>query len=187
VKLWPWSVPRLPGITPADIDGDGQVLTMRIPDAHGAWVCHPADPRVMIPVDHAASPLSYGTATGEAAGVPRESVVRYRLLVEGLIDNYDGFTIPVPDDTASLDLNRNFPAGWGKEVKGSGDHALSEPEVHPTCTCIVPTTTTLRNISHTTDQSFGESYPSATKCVRLQCLPHEWRNFHSPVLHPPRL
>ncbi len=30
---------------------------------------------------------------------------------EGLIDNYDGFTIPVPKKVASLDLNRNFPAG----------------------------------------------------------------------------
>ncbi len=56
--------------------------------------------------------------------------MRYRLLVEGLIDNYDGFTIPVPADTAGLDLNRNFPAGWGKDVTGSGEHALSEPEIY---------------------------------------------------------
>lgn len=102
---------------------------MRIPDLHGAWVSHPDDSRVMIPVDHELSPLSYVRGNGDSAGITKESVVRYRLLVEGLIDNYDGFTIPVPDDTASLDLNRNFPAGWGKEVKGSGDHSLSEPEV----------------------------------------------------------
>jgi hypothetical protein len=26
-------------------------------------------------------------------------------------------------------MNRNFPAGWGTEVRGSGDHPLSEPEI----------------------------------------------------------
>jgi hypothetical protein len=28
-----------------------------------------------------------------------------------------------------LDLNRNFPAGWGTNVPGAGDHPLSEPEI----------------------------------------------------------
>ena len=28
-----------------------------------------------------------------------------------------------------LDMNRNYPAGWGTTVPGSGDHPLSEPEI----------------------------------------------------------
>lgn len=49
---------------------------------------------------------------------------------EGFIHgNYDGFTIKQAKDPSGLDLNRNFPVGWSTEIKGSGDHPLSEPEV----------------------------------------------------------
>ena len=119
MRPWPWDGYRWPGITASDIDGDGKILTMRIEDNNGSWVAHPKDPRVMIPVDHKDSPWQ-----------PFSAVQRYRLLVEGEISNYDGFTIPTPSDTAALDLNRNFPAGWGKDVTGSGDHALSEVEIY---------------------------------------------------------
>jgi hypothetical protein len=27
-------------------------------------------------------------------------------------------------------IYRNFPAGWGKDIPGSGDHALSEVEIY---------------------------------------------------------
>ena len=54
---------------------------------------------------------------------------RYRLLAEGTIEDFDGFTIPTPRRPQGLDLNRNFPAGWGTSVPGSGDHPLSEPEI----------------------------------------------------------
>ena len=54
---------------------------------------------------------------------------RYRLLREGTITDFDEFTIPTPREPQGLDLNRNFPAGWGTTVTGSGDHPLSEPEV----------------------------------------------------------
>lgn len=120
VKHWPYlNGRRFPGILSSDIDGDGRILTMRVKDEHGAWVQHPDEVRVMIPVDHELSPIARG-----------EDVQRYRLLQEGLIENFDGFTIPRPKKIASLDLNRNFPAGWGKEINGSGDHALSEPEIY---------------------------------------------------------
>ena len=119
VRPWPWKGFRFPGLQEEDIDGNGEILMMRIRDEHGAWVTHPEDKRVMIPVDHAASPVSKGDY----------STPRYRLLKEGFIENYDGWTIPLPENPTSLDLNRNFPAGWGKEIKGSGDHALSEVEI----------------------------------------------------------
>ena len=115
VRPWPWrDGHRWPGLHPQDIDGDGRVLAMRIPDVDGGWMEHPDEPRVMVPV----GPL------GAPAGV-----TRYRLLAEGVIENYDGFTIDQPRDPAGLDMNRNFPAGWGVDVLGSGDHPLSEPEI----------------------------------------------------------
>ncbi len=80
---------------------------------------HPKDVRVMIPVDHPESPFCQG-----------KPCPRYRILAEGFIENYDGWTIPTPKNPFGLDMNRNFPAGWGKQVKGSGDHALSEPEIY---------------------------------------------------------
>jgi murein tripeptide amidase MpaA len=123
VRLWPWQGHAWPGLHVSDITGDGRVLTMRIPDANGAWTPHPRDPRVMIPVDDAQSPVGDDS-------VDQASVRRYRLMPEGLIENYDGFTIPTPKKVSALDLNRNFPAGWGKDVTGSGEHALSEPEIY---------------------------------------------------------
>ena len=115
VRPWPWrDGHRWPGLHPQDIDGDGRILTMRIPDVDGGWMEHPDEPRVMIPV----GPL--GAPTGSK---------RYRLLTEGLIENFDGFTVDQPRDPAGLDLNRNFPAGWGVDVLGSGDHPMSEPEI----------------------------------------------------------
>ena len=115
VRPWPWrDGHRWPGLHPQDIDGDGRILTMRIADPDGGWMPHPDEPRVMIPV----GPL------GAPAGTKR-----YRLLTEGLIENFDGFTIDQPRDPAGLDLNRNFPAGWGVDVLGSGDHPMSEPEI----------------------------------------------------------
>ena len=115
VRPWPWRDGHMwPGLSMQDIDGDGRVLTMRIVDPDGAWVEHDLEPRVMIPV----GPL----------GAPKGKR-RYRLLNEGVIENFDGFTIPTPRDPAGLDLNRNFPAGWGTTVLGSGDHPMSEPEI----------------------------------------------------------
>lgn len=114
-RPWPWTDGRdWPGLHGQDIDGDGRILQMRIPDSHGGWMPHPDDERLMVPVPPEG--LSPGTQ-------------RYRLLDEGVLVDYDGFTIPTPRATQGLDLNRNFPAGWGTGVPGSGDHPLSEPEI----------------------------------------------------------
>jgi len=115
VRPWPWTDGhRWPGLIPSDVDGDGVIRTMRIADPDGAWVEHPEDSRVMVPVP----------ADGHVEGRQR-----YRLLSEGVVEDHDGFTIDTPRDPAGLDLNRNFPAGWSTSVLGSGDHPLSEPEI----------------------------------------------------------
>ncbi|MCU1396992.1 MAG: peptidase family protein [Acidimicrobiales bacterium] len=117
-----------PGLVSQDIDGDGRVLTMRVPDPNGAWVPHHDDPRVMVPVP------ADGVLTAEML---TDGVQRYRLLEEGMISDFDGFTVPVPTPPEGLDLNRNFPAGWGNTVRGSGDHPLSEPEIDALVRAIV--------------------------------------------------
>lgn len=114
VRPWPWlDAHRWPGLHESDVDGDGRILAMRVPDPDGGWIEHADEARVMVPV-----PID---------GVTDRQ--RYRLLREGTIDDFDGFTIPTPRDPRGLDLNRNFPAGWGTSVPGSGDHPLSEPEI----------------------------------------------------------
>ena len=123
VRPWPWTDGhRWPGLREEDVDGDGRVLEMRMVDPDGAWMPHPEVAELMIPVPPEGAPAG---------------VVRYRLLAEGSIADHDGFTIPTPAPPEGLDLNRNFPAGWGTSVTGSGDHPLSEPEVDALVRAIV--------------------------------------------------
>lgn len=123
MRPWPWrDAHRWPGLETSDINGDGRVLLMRVADEHGSHVEHPREPRVMIPREH--------------PDAPRDAQ-RYRILPEGLIADYDGFTVPIPRATEGLDLNRNFPAGWDTSVTGAGDHPLSEPEIDSLVRAIV--------------------------------------------------
>jgi hypothetical protein len=123
VRPWPFDdAHRWPGLHEEDVDGDGRILQMRLPDPDGAWTSHPGDARVLVPV-----PLS---------GLPAGSV-RYRVLSEGVIEDFDGFSVPSAPAPEGLDLNRNFPAGWGATVRGSGDHPLSEPEIDALVRAIV--------------------------------------------------
>ena len=122
-RPWPRrDAERVPGLESEDIDGDGRILQMRIADPNGAWMPHPEAERLMVPVP----------AEGAPAGVPT-----YRLLAEGTIADFDGFTVPTPRPREGLDLNRNYPAGWGIKVPGSGDHPLSEPEIDALARAIV--------------------------------------------------
>ncbi|MEL6893018.1 MAG: M14 family metallopeptidase, partial [Actinomycetota bacterium] len=113
---------RWPGHDAEDIDGDGRILQMRLADPDGHWMPHPDDDRLLVAVPPDGPPA--GTA-------------RYRLFTEGLIEDFDGFTVPSPRPPEGLDLNRNYPAGWGRTVTGSGDHPLSEPEIDALVRAIV--------------------------------------------------
>lgn len=95
---------------PEDLDKDGRILQMRIPDPAGPWTTHPTDPRRMVRV------------RGDAAGP------RFRLASEG-IDN-DGDRRYNEDRIGGVDLNRNFPANWSPAQFASGPFPLSEPETH---------------------------------------------------------
>lgn len=113
-RPYPYDEDAIDGLDIEDVDGDGRILSMRIEDANGNWKCHPTEPRLMI----ARGPDEYGGKY-------------YRMLPEGRLRDYDGYTVKVNKDKAGLDLNRNFPSGWRQEFEqlGAGPYPASEPEV----------------------------------------------------------
>ncbi len=113
-RPYPFDEEGLDGLVVEDIDGDGRILQMRIPDPNGLWKAHPSEPRLMIRRDPVETGGSY-----------------YRVLPEGRVDNYDGYTLTMKKRPQGLDLNRNFPASWRQEFEqlGAGPYPASEPEV----------------------------------------------------------
>ncbi|MDE2370095.1 MAG: carboxypeptidase [Burkholderiales bacterium] len=113
-RPYPHDEEAVDGLTIEDVDGDGRVLQMRVPDPHGTWRQHESDPRLMV----AREPGEFGGSY-------------YRLIPEGTIRHYDGLKITANPDREGLDLNRNFPAFWRQEFEqaGAGPYPTSEPEV----------------------------------------------------------
>ncbi len=96
---------------PEDVDGDGRLLQMRVPDPAGRWKISQEDPRRMV-----------RRARGEEGGR------YYQLYSEGLDNDGDGRYNE--DRVGGVDLNRNFPANWSAAQFASGPYPLSEPETH---------------------------------------------------------
>lgn len=98
----------------ADVDGDGQARMMRREDPAGDFVRSPDDPDLML-ARRIEDPGPY-----------------YALYPEGIIEGWDGFTVPMPDFLSDneTDMNRNFPYDWAPEPKqrGAGPFPTSEPE-----------------------------------------------------------
>jgi len=113
-RPYPFDEEPVAGLTVEDIDGDGRILSMRVPDPHGPYKKHAGDSRLMVPRE----PGEFG---GEY----------YRVMPEGMLQNYDGLTVKVNPDVEGLDLNRNFPTNWRQEFEqvGAGPYPTSEPEV----------------------------------------------------------
>ena len=113
-RPYPHDEDDIEGLTVEDIDGDGRILQMRFPDANGLWKEHPEQPGLMIRRD------------------PVETGGRYfRVLPEGSVEDWDGYTLRMKKPKQGLDLNRNFPANWRQEFEqlGAGPFPTSEPEV----------------------------------------------------------
>ena len=113
-RPYPYDEEPVEGLTIEDVDGDGRVLQMRVPDPHGPYKAHPDDARLMVPRE-----------PGEFGGR------YYRIIPEGTLKAYDGVRITANKDREGLDLNRNFPAYWRQEFEqaGAGPYPTSEPEV----------------------------------------------------------
>jgi len=92
-----------------DLDGDGRITWLRIPDPAGTWLPHPEEPRLMIRQD---------AAKGYAGA--------YRLIREGDDDDKDG---EHDEDTAEgVVLDHNFPHAFPYTPE-SGPWPGSTPEV----------------------------------------------------------
>lgn len=97
-----------------DLDGDGLALVMRREDPTGEFAESPEHPGLLVPrtLD---DPGPY-----------------YKVYPEGMIENYDGRSIPDPYflQDNDVDLNRNFPWSWAPEPRqaGAGAWPASEPE-----------------------------------------------------------
>ena len=121
-RPWP-RTDQQDGLIDEDMDGDGRILMMRVPDPNGAWKPYFDDPRLLVPRD----------PTEEGDGP------YYRLLDEGRVHNYDGVTITLAPQVAGLDLNRNYPVEWRTEgeQRGAGPYPTSEPEIRAVVQAIV--------------------------------------------------
>ncbi|MCA1674457.1 MAG: M14 family metallopeptidase, partial [Actinobacteria bacterium] len=124
------------GLVTEDIDGDGRILTMRIPDPNGAWMVSEHDPRLLVP----RSPED------------DEPGPYYRLLREGRVHNFDGVTVLDAPNRFGLDLNRNYPLDWRPETDqhGAGPYPTSEPEIRAEVQAIVERPNVCAFISHHT-------------------------------------
>jgi hypothetical protein len=99
---------RVPGLVPEDIDNNGELLIMRVPDPAGGFKCSADDARIMVPRE----PFEF-----------EKDETYYRLLPEGTFKDYDGFTQNGRPD--NHDLNRQFPTnftpGGAMSFEGSAD------------------------------------------------------------------
>jgi murein tripeptide amidase MpaA len=114
-RPYPYDEDPIGGLIVEDIDGDGRMVMMRIPDPNGPWKVCPEEPRLMVRRDPAETGGRY-----------------YRLLPEGRLEEYDGVLIHIQPKKERLDLNRNFPVYWRQEheQEGAGPYPTSEPEIH---------------------------------------------------------
>ncbi|MFN3690523.1 MAG: M14 family metallopeptidase [Fimbriimonadales bacterium] len=152
-RPYPYDEDPIGGLVQEDIDGDGRMLMMRIPDPNGNWKQHPDEPRLMIRRE-----------PDEVGGT------YYRILPEGRFQEpFDPAILTIQPRKEGLDLNRNFPSNWRQEYaqQGAGPYPTSEPEVramvdfiakHPNITGGVTFHTwsgvLLRPYSHQPDDAF---------------------------------
>jgi murein tripeptide amidase MpaA len=110
------------GLRPADVDGDGEIIQMRVADPLGEWAVSDKDPRLML-----------RRRPGQREGA------FYRLYREGIFERYDGFHQPVPPSRYGLDLNRNWPYRWAPPYRqeGAGLTPLSESETRSVAEFII--------------------------------------------------
>jgi len=101
------------GVQPTDLDGDGVIRKMIVPSPYGGWKKDKDDPRVMVK-----------RRPNDVDGI------FYNVCAEGLIEDFDGYTVENAPLKYGLDLNRNFPFNWDTNNKqqGAGFYPLDRVE-----------------------------------------------------------
>ena len=94
---------------PDDVDGDGLITMMRIPDPKGDYRIDAKDPRIMVKADR---------AKGERG--------THKLVPEGLDDDGDGSWNE--DGPGGVRIDRNFSHNWKEHDRATGTSPMSEPE-----------------------------------------------------------
>lgn len=92
-----------------DLNGDGMITMMRVEDATGDWITHPADDRVMIKANR---------EKGEKG--------KYRVYSEGKDNDKDGAFNE--DGEGGVHFRKNLTYNYPYFVPGSGEHSVSEIE-----------------------------------------------------------
>ncbi|MCW5938622.1 MAG: hypothetical protein KF884_06265 [Fimbriimonadaceae bacterium] len=121
-RPYPYDEDDLYGLERRDVDGDGRILSIRIPDENGPWKVADEDSRLL--------KLREPGETGGAY---------FRVIPEGLLHHYDGVSIKPRRVKEGLDFNRNFPSAWRLEHEqhGAGPYPTSEPEIRAAVQAIV--------------------------------------------------
>ncbi|MDP9122375.1 MAG: M14 family metallopeptidase [Acidobacteriota bacterium] len=104
---------------PDDLDGNGVITSMRIPDPTGDWLPDPQEPRLMIRAD----------AIEEHAGA-------YRVYIEGKDDDGDGQYNEDPKDGVWVD--RNFPHAFPYPAPEAGPWPGYAPETRAIMDFLLP-------------------------------------------------
>ncbi len=103
---------------PSDVDGDGRILWMRVPDPAGTWLADPHDSRGNIEAD---------ASLGQRGA--------FRLVLEGRDTDGDGAI--GEDGPGDARTNSNFAAGWPEHSAEAGAYATSDPVVRALCDFVV--------------------------------------------------
>ncbi len=103
---------------PQDVDGDGVVAWMRIPDPAGEWMPDPTDPRANVRAD---------PKKGEHG--------LFKLVREGR--DMDKDERVSEDQEHDAVVNRNFPERWKEHAPESGAWATDEPEARDLCDFVI--------------------------------------------------
>lgn len=99
---------------PADVDGDGLVATMRIPDPEGEWMQDPTDPRVLV-----------------RARPEKGEHGLWKLAPEGRDSDGDGQASE--DPVLDAIVNHNFPQDFEEHDPEAGLFPTDEPEARALC------------------------------------------------------
>lgn len=133
------------GLTPEDLNGDGKILTMRVPDAKGEWKISERDPRLMVK-----------RTPGDSGGQ------YYRLYTEGTLNKYVRGPVKIARPLEGLDINRNYPANWSATQRGGGPYPLSEPETRALAQFVIDHPNICGVLNHHTTGGVNLSPPCAT-------------------------